>query len=372
MADASPSRQADYRVMLTTPDGQDIGLLDGVESGSVTLSATSRLRASGQLSLTETSQRIDWFNMHARVDYVPVGMEGWPVATFVMSSPTRSVNDHRVTREVELLSTLAYLDRMSTDRIEQVENAHLTDSDRAGLIGRYAARARNLRMGFRKFGDFGGVGQPSLINETIAYDVGTNVLTMLNDCARLVGWGALTPDPYGVITGGTYIRPSRRPVSYVFREGDAAIHSADWTIDRDIFSVPNVVVCVGTPGSDDTQRGDSKFYAGPSPAVVGVARNDNPRDPLSTVSRGEIVHVETGVKATSQAAINQVAQRILTEKAMPAASLVIEHLPINIRPGEVVEFISQGQRLRGTVQEMKIPLSPTALVTTTIKEIQGE
>lgn len=372
MADASPVRQADYRVMLTTPDGQDIGMLDGVESGSVTLSATSRLRASGQLSLTETSQEIDWFNMHARVDYVPVGMPGWPVATFVMSSPTRSVNDHRVTREVELLSTLAYLDRMANDRIEQVSNVHLTDDDRRGLIGRYAAKARNLRMGFTKFGDYGRVGAQSLINESITYDVGTNVLTMLNDCARLVGWGALTPDPYGVVTGGPYIRPSRRPVSYVFREGDSAIHSADWTIDRDIFSVPNIVVCVGTPGSDDTQRGETKFYAGPSPAVVGVARNDSPRDPLSTVNRGEIVHVETGVKATSQAAINQVAQRILTEKAMPAASLVIEHLPINIRPGDVVEFISQGQRLRGAVQEMKIPLSPTALVTTTIKEIQGE
>lgn len=372
MGEASPVRQADYRVMLTTPDGQDIGLLDGVESGSVTLSATSRLRASGQLSLTETSQRIDWFNMHARVDYVPVGMEGWPVATFVMSSPTRSVNDHRVTREVELLSTLAYLDRMATDRIEQVSHAHLTDVTQWSLTARYAARARNLRMGFTRFLEWGKDGQYGDILEAIVYDVGTNVLTMLNDCARVVGWGALTPDPYGVITGGPYIRPSRRPVSYVFREGDSAIHSADWTIDRDVFSVPNVVICVGTPGSDDTQRGESKYSAGPTLAVVGVARNDNPRDPLSTVNRGEIMHVETGVKATSQAAINQIAQRILTEKAMPAASLVIEHLPINIRPGEVVEFISQGQRLRGTVQEMKIPLSPTALVTTTIKEIPGE
>lgn len=372
MADSSPVRQADYRVMLTTPDGQDIGLLDGVESGSVTLSATSRLRASGQLSLTETEQEIDWFNMHARVDYVPVGMPGWPVATFVMSSPTRSVNDHRVTREVELLSTLAYLDRMATDRIEQVSHAHLTDVTQWSLTARYAARARNLRMGFTRFLEWGKDGQYGDILEAITYDVGTNVLTMFNDCARVVGWGALTPDPYGVITGGPYIRPSRRPVSYVFREGDAAIHSADWTIDRDVFSVPNVVICVGTPGSDDTQRGESKYSAGPTPAVVGVARNDNTRDPLSTVNRGEIMHVETGVKATSQAAINQIAQRILTEKAMPAASLVIEHLPINIRPGEVVEFISQGQRLRGTVQEMKIPLSPTALVTTTIKEIPGE
>lgn len=369
MDDLSPVRQADYRVMLTTPDGQDIGLLDGVESGSVTLSATSRLRASGQLSLTETAQEINWFNMHARVDYVPVGMEGWPVATFVMSSPTRSVNDHRVTRDVELLSTLAYLDRMATDSIEQVVNVHLTDEERYSLIGRYAARARNLRMGFTQFLKWS---RPAPILEAIVYDVGTNVLTMFNECARLVGWGALTPDPYGVITGGPYVRPSRRPVSYVFREGDSAIHSADWTIDRDIFSVPNVVVCVGTPGSDETQRGDNKYGAGPTPAAVGIARNDDPRDPLSTVNRGEIMHVETGVKATSQAAINQVAQRILTEKAMPAASLVIEHLPINIRPGDVVEFISQGQRLRGVVQEMKIPLSPTALVTTTIKEIQDD
>lgn len=357
--------------MLTTPDGQDIGLLDGVESGSVTLSATSRLRASGQLSLTETAQQIDWFNMHARVDYVPVGMEGWPVATFVMSSPTRSVNDHRVTRDVELLSTLAYLDRMSTDRIEQVENDHLSDG-KWSLIKRYAAKAKNLRMGFTKFGDYGFVGGPSLINEAITYDVGTNVLTMLNDCARLVGWGALTPDPYGVITGGPYIRPSRRPVSYVFREGDTAIHSADWTIDRDLFAVPNVVICVGTPGSDDTKRGEDRYYAGPSPAVVGVARNDSKTDPLSTVNRGEVVHVETGVKVTSQSAIDQWAARVLTEKSMPAATLVIEHLPVNIRPGDVIEFVSQGQRLRGTVQKMEIPLSPTALVKTEIKEIRNE
>ena len=369
MADPSPVRQADYRVMLTTPAGQDIGLLDGVESGSVTLSATSRLRASGQLSLTETAQEIDWFNMHARVDYVPVGMEGWPVATFVMSSPTRSVNDHRVTRDVELLSTLAYLDRMSTDKVEGVEDAHLEAGNKFSLLDRYVKRTRNVRLGFRAFKASSSL---PLINEAIIYDVGTNVLTMLNDCARLVGWGALTPDPYGAITGGPYIRPSRRPVSYTFREGDAAIHSADWTIDRDLFAVPNVVICVGTPGSDDTKRGQDRYDAGPTPAVVGVARNDRKDDPLSTVNRGEVVHVETGVKVTSQTAISQWAARVLAEKSMPAATLVIEHLPVNIRPGDVVEFVSQGQKLRGTVQKMEIPLSPTALVKTEIKEIRDE
>lgn len=355
--------------MLTTPAGQDIGLLDGVESGSVTLSATSRLRASGQLSLTETAQEIDWFNMHARVDYVPVGMEGWPVATFVMSSPTRSVNDHRVTRDVELLSTLAYLDRMSTDQVEGVEDAHLEAGNKFSLLDRYVKRTRNVRFGFRAFKASSSL---PLINEAIIYDVGTNVLTMLNDCARLVGWGALTPDPYGAITGGPYIRPSRRPVSYTFREGDAAIHSADWTIDRDLFAVPNVVICVGTPGSDDTKRGQDRYDAGPTPAVVGVARNDRKDDPLSTVNRGEVVHVETGVKVTSQTAISQWAARVLAEKSMPAATLVIEHLPVSIRPGDVVEFVSQGQRLRGTVQKMEIPLSPTALVKTEIKEIRDE
>lgn len=355
--------------MLTTPAGQDIGLLDGVESGSVTLSATSRLRASGQLSLTETAQEIDWFNMHARVDYVPVGMEGWPVATFVMSSPTRSVNDHRVTRDVELLSTLAYLDRMSTDQVEGVEDAHLEAGNKFSLLDRYVKRTRNVRFGFRAFKASSSL---PLINEAIIYDVGTNVLTMLNDCARLVGWGALTPDPYGAITGGPYIRPSRRPVSYTFREGDAAIHSADWTIDRDLFAVPNVVICVGTPGSDDTKRGQDRYDAGPTPAVVGVARNDRKDDPLSTVNRGEVVHVETGVKVTSQTAISQWAARVLAEKSMPAATLVIEHLPVNIRPGDVVEFVSQGKRLRGTVQKMEIPLSPTALVKTEIKEIRDE
>lgn len=369
MGDFAPVRQADYRVMLTTPDGQDIGLLDGVDSGSVTLSATSRLRASGQLSLTETAQEVDWFNIHARVDYVPVGMEGWPVATFVMSSPTRDVSEHRVTRSVELLSTLAYLDRMSTDHIEEVADAHLRAGNRFSLIDRYAKRSRNARFGFR---EFKAASSGPLINETVVYDVGTNVLTMLNDMARLVGWGALTPDGYGVIQGEPYVRPAQRPVKMAFREGEEAIHSASWTIDRDLFAVPNVVICVGTPGSDNTKRGEDKYGAGPTPAVVGVARNDSRADPLSTVNRGEVVLVETGVKVTSQEAIDQWAARVLAEKSMPAATLVIEHLPVNIRPGDVVEFVSQGQRLRGAVQKMEIPLSPTALVKTEIKEIHGE
>jgi len=369
VGDFAPVRQADYRVMLTTPDGQDIGLLDGVDSGSVTLSATSRLRASGQLSLTETAQEVDWFNIHARVDYVPVGMEGWPVATFVMSSPTRDVSEHRVTRSVELLSTLAYLDRMSTDHIEEVADAHLRAGNKFSLIDRCVKRARNARFGFQ---GFKAASSGPLINETVVYDVGTNVLTILNDMARLVGWGALTPDGYGVIQGEPYVRPSQRPVKMAFREGEEAIHSASWTIDRDLFAVPNVVICVGTLGSDDTKRGEDKYGAGPTPAVVGVARNDSRADPLSTVNRGEVVHVETGVKVTSQEAIDQWAARVLAEKSMPAATLVIEHLPVNIRPGDVVEFVSQGQRLRGTVQKMEIPLSPTALVKTEIKEIRGE
>ena len=87
-----------------------------------------------------------------------------------MSSPTRSVNDHRVTRDIELLSTLAYLDRMSTDRIERVLDAHLSDEDRHSLVSRYAAKARNLRLGFTKFREFLG---PATITEAIAYDAGT-------------------------------------------------------------------------------------------------------------------------------------------------------------------------------------------------------
>lgn len=349
MAEVWGDRQAEFQVMLTTPQGSDIGLLEGVESGSVTLSATSRLRASGRLWLTETSQQIDWLRAHCRVYYEPQGLPGWPVGTFVMSAPTTSVDDHQRTREVELLSMLSYVDRDAFANIWTVEKRLVLPQDLCVLA---------RRSGARVVGDYTQFQQRKSAEGEYAYDAGTSVLTVVNDLLASIGYAALRPDGWGTLHAAPYVRPARRPTVFTFSEGDRAVHSASWTIDRDVFNVPSKVVCVGA--------GDSV-----GAPLVGVAENTDPSSPYSTPSRGRpIVHVETGVKATSQTDINTFARRLLIEKSTPAATLVIKHMPVRISPGEVVGFESQGVRMRCVVQEMEYSLSPTGLVRTTLKEVK--
>lgn len=351
MSGLTGDRQAEFRVMLTSLEGEDLGLLDGVESGSVTLSATSRLRASGALRVVDMKQRIDWFNMHARVDYVPEGIEGWPVGTFVMSAPHREVGEHRTVSDIELQGLLAYADRAVLKKVTHHEGAGVQS-----LLG-------PLFKSFRRVP--AAIELPSFALKESVYDVGTSVLTVINEVLNAGGYSALSTDGRGALVVNRYIRPSERPVSYRFVEGSKAIHSASWTIDRDIFAVPNVVICIGTGGT-----GSQQMTGETPPPLVGRAENRNLNDEFSIPFRGEVAHVETGVQAASQEIIDEIARRILAERSAPAASLVIEHMPVPISPGDVVEFVSQGTRMRCVVQQMEYKLSPTALVKTTMKEVR--
>nr|WP_303768388.1 hypothetical protein [Schaalia odontolytica] len=351
MSGLTGDRQAEFRVMLTSLRGEDLGVLDGVESGSVTLSATSRLRASGSLQLDDMGQEIDWFNMHARVDYVPEGMEGWPVGTFIMSAPHREVDEHRTVSDVELQGLLAYADRAVLKQV-----THHLGSNARNLLD-------PLFKSFKRVPT--AIELPNFALKESVYDAGTSVLTVINEVLNAGGYSALSTDGRGTLLVSKYVRPSQRPVSYRFVEGSEAIHSASWTIDRDIFAVPNVVICVGTGGT-----GSRQMEGETPPPLVGRAENRNWNDPFSIQNRGEVAHVETGVQAASQEIIDEIAHRILAERSAPAASLVIEHMPVPISPGDVVEFVSQGTRMRCVVQQMEYKLSPTALVKTTMKEVR--
>ena len=351
MSGLTGDRQAEFQVMLTSLRGEDLGVLDGVEFGSVTLSATSRLRASGSLRVVDMGQEIDWFNMHARVDYVPEGMEGWPVGTFIMSAPSRAVDEHRVVSGIELQGLLAYADRAVLKQV-----THHAGGGAQSLLGPL----------FRSFQRVpAAIELPSFALKESVYDVGTSVLTVINDVLNAGGYSALSTDGRGTLLVSKYVRPSQRPISYRFIEGSKAIHSASWTIDRDIFAVSNVVICVGAGGT-----GSRQMVGETPPPLVGRAENRDPKDPFSIQNRGEVAHVETGVQAASQEIIDEIAHRILAERSAPAASLVIEHMPVPISPGDVVEFVSQGTRMRCVVQQMEYKLSPTALVRTTMKEVR--
>ena len=117
------------------------------------------------------------------------------------------------------------------------------------------------------------------------------------------------------------------------------------------------VVLVGQ-GSDDR------------PALVGVATNEDASSPYSFQARGGwVVHSETGVEAADQATIDALARRRLIDASTPTGTEEIRHMPVQIMLNDLVRFTSQGLDVRVLVSQMRIDLSPTALVQTTIREV---
>jgi len=341
----SGHRQAEYVVRLLDREDQEIRVLDGVEAGSVQLSASTRLRASGSLTIRDTGESIDWLTQRVRIDYVPVGIEGWSIGVFCFASPRALYSDDGLSWEVELLGKLTLLDRVRTESTLTIPaGANLVEQARLLIVAEGETR-------------IAATPSSAMARSAMTWDPGTSVLTIINDLLGAAGYWAVSADGVGVFRLAPYVRPAARPTALVFAEGEMSIHSPEWTRDQDIAAVPNRVVLVGQ-GSDDR------------PALVGVATNEDASSPYSFQARGGwVVHSETGVEAADQATIDALARRRLIDASTPTGTEEIRHMPVQITPNDLVRFTSQGLDVRALVSQMRIDLSPTALVQTTIREV---
>ncbi|WP_195225958.1 hypothetical protein [Schaalia turicensis] len=341
-------RQAEYVVRLLDSQDQEIRVLDGVTGGAVTVSSATRLKASASLQITRTTEEIDWLSQRVRIDYKPTGTQGWPLGVFLLTSPTDSYSETGVSWDVELLSKLAILDESKTETTFSVSaGANLVDTVASLISVQAKADARQVAI----------TASSATALSAMTWDPGTPYLTIINDLLDAAGYWSLWCDGYGIFHVEPYVRPAQRPTVFDFIEGEESIHSASWSRDQDLAEVPNKVVLVGQ-GSDET------------PALVGVATNEDPNNPLSYTSRGRwIVYTEEGVEAADQTTLTKKARQVLIDKSTPSASLQIEHLPLDLQTNQAVSFVSQGHQARCVIQKIEYQLSPVALVKTTLREV---
>ncbi|QWW20124.1 hypothetical protein I6B53_03235 [Schaalia sp. 19OD2882] len=344
MADLTGHRVAGFTVTLLDADEQEKGLLDGVTGGDVTLSAATRLRASGTLQVDEVGQQIDWGTDRVRIDYEANG-QAWPIGVFLLSAPTQSFEDGMVSRRVELLGKLAVIDQDATvSTLSLASGTRVTDAVRQIL-----AEAGETRMAVTD--------SPETLKSQMVWDPGTSKLTVINDLLDAIGYWALSPDGAGVLQVRPYVRPAARPQSWTFAEGEQAVHSAKWDLEQDLADVPNRVVLVGQ-GSDD------------KPALVGVASNEDPDSPFGFPARGRwVTRTETGVEASSQEVIDSLARRRLIDASTPVATIRMTHMPLPLSPNDLVTWDTGGHKARATIHEIAYGLDPTALCRTTLKEV---
>lgn len=337
-------RQADYQVTLLDVGDRTVRRLDGVTGGNITLSNSTRLRASGSLNLTQACGPIDWMTQRVRIEYKANGVS-WGLGVFLLSAPMRTYSEVGSTWSVDLSSPLAVPDADCVDSTFTVK----AGTNLVGLAADILYETGLERLSIT----------PSMAAAAsdMIYDPGKSKLTIVNELLSAAGYWSAHPDGAGQVHLDPYVRPAARGVAYDFREGARAIHLPEWEREQDMSAVPNKVVFVSQGSAD-------------KPGLVGVAVNDDPSSPYSYPSRGRwIVETRTGVEAADQESITAQARRRLIDVSTPSAAITLQHMPVPIQPNQVVGFTSQGHSAKGMVKEIEYSLDPTSLVKTKLLEV---
>ncbi|SDT85716.1 hypothetical protein SAMN04489714_0139 [Schaalia radingae] len=338
-------RQASFRVDLLTRRDMLRGRLRGVTGGNIEFTSTTRLRGSGQLNMVDRGQQVDWLSDRVRITYELASGEVLPLGVWLLAAPTMSMSVSGASRQVDLLSKLTVLDEDCVERAYSLPEKTLVTSVVEQLIrGAGEDRVAITHSVERTRG-------------VLVWDAGTPKLTIINDLLQSINYWSLWVDGLGQFRVEPYVKPAQRPAAWRFTEGDASIHLPAWQRDQDLAGVPNKVVLVGQAEGD-------------KPALTASALNEDPKSRFSYEARGRwVTHVETGVEATGQQVLDDLANRRLIDRSTPAASIEFQHLPVPLQPNDLVEFSSQGVVARAVVQKWGMSLDASALAKTTIREV---
>ena len=298
-------------------DDQIIGTLDGVTGGSLDFSIHTEIRSSGTLTVTDPS-RVDWHRVRLAIRYEYLDATGQrhshPLGVFLPTTPGTRHSDVGASADVDLYDKMSLL---STDA------AASTWSVDAGTTVVDAVTEVLASVGESRIvgpDDGGGA-----LTAPMVWEPGTTKLRIVNDVLDAGNFFSLWVDGEGVWQLQPYTAPTARGVAWEHVSGAGAIFEAEFEHEADGWAIPNVVVIVGKPERDED--GDEL------PPAVGVARNDRPDDPFSTVGRGrDIVVTEEDQDATSEAVLGQIAARRLLELSSVTSTYEISHawLPVDL------------------------------------------
>ena len=329
-----------FWVELLDVDDNPIRVLDGISDTTVAQNWDSTIRGGIQFSLhAQGNEDVNWMQNRFRPWIWSNGMS-WPVGVFLPTSPTAKYSETSKTWDVSGLDKTSILDE---DKVLQTYS-----------VAKGAIITDVVRTLIESVGETRVALTPSVkvARDLMVWEPGTSILAIINDLFDHINYEHLWADKTGQFRAEPYIESQARPVSAVFAEGDASIHSPVFARTQDVTGVPNRVVLV-TAGTDE------------APALTAIATNTNPDSPYSYQSRGNrwVTRTYTGVEAADQATLNSLASKYLWTAATPIAYLDVSHAIVSLDLGNVVQFISDDVDVLALVNEYTIPLEVGALMT---------
>jgi hypothetical protein len=314
VADLTSHRAAHWRLDLLTSDGAPMGVLDGSEGGGLEWTANASVKGAGALTVADIGGAIrdtegnvvDLLNVRIRPVYVLDAVTEWPRSVFIPSMARARWSDEGRVRALDLHDKSIVL---AQDRIDAPFTVDAGDN--------VIEIVREIILGA---GEEPGALTDS--DETVTnartFKTGTSKLTIVNTLLDSAAYLALYVSMAGQFVAEPYVTPSARPLAWTF-SGEEAVYTPDFEDAEDIYEVPNKVIRQ-TAGSGDAE------------GLIAVATNTNPDSPYSYARRGNrwIVNEDAAepVEATSQEALDIIAQRDLVSASGFTASRDINHAPL--------------------------------------------
>lgn len=186
------------------------------------------------------------------------------------------------------------------------------------------------------------------------FEIGTSKLEVINWLADYANFGSVDIDSFGGAVLKPYVSPSQLAPSRYLTDDENGIYSPIFTVEKNTFDVPNVVVLVSST-EDQT--------------FTSVAEFNDPSSPLSTANRWEITYTETVDDIPSQEALDEKAKSRLLDKLQGVESAIITtpYLPDDI--GEVWDFksVKSNYSIVGSIYSKEIQMVPGMITTSRVR-----
>lgn len=269
-----------YKLLRNGSEYARISPMDGTApSLDMTRSAEKKMRFSAVFSPTAIgpsggAKEINWYSDEIQPTLVINGT-AYPLCVIVPSSPIEQGDGH-----LKRLSVDGY------DRCARVETVH---TENVLHIPAETAYISAITQILAAAGIYSVIATPSpatLQEDREDWGVGTPLLKVANDLLSEINYAPLWFDSRGNAILQPVVTPSISNISHILSDSprDARIERIErllpgYSIKTDVYSTPNVFICVCSNPDKDSD-------------LVAVAVNDNPNSPISTVSRGRRISKE--------------------------------------------------------------------------------
>lgn len=337
------------RFYLDILDATDAPLmrLDGVTGGKLDWVSNAMIKGGGDLTVIDVDQTINWLTARLRPVMVIDGLPIQPLGVFLPSEAPESWGNGR-SWAVKLLDKTTILDQ---DKVAE------TYALASGTVVTTAVIALIASSGITNYAVTASV---KTLAGSLVWSAGTGKLRIINDLLDAINYFSLYANFDGQMVAEPYTVPAQRPLRYQFVDGPSAIYEPGFTMDVDIWNIPNRVTLIGV--------GD-----GVTAALTSTIDNTDPLSPYSIANRGRVIGVtETGVEAADQTTLDSLARTRLIELTSPTSGVEISHAPVpGLAVNQAVKFrrTPAGIDATHTVSKTTITLKGDALAITTLRKV---